>query len=901
MLQSGGSAPEAGERAFDKPKRCRTAAIVFRRALSCVHQRGRAEARSQALQSVGRILPVRRARCSAHRIDMDCGAVQERASQFYDQRRIVANGGGERGFEGSGVIGHKICFSGDRVNNCLSVQVLNSSKSGKPAVMTGGSKIVGLWGDTPPAQAAYEAQLEEQEFSGDGLVDYHDDAEPHVSVPGIHVGAVLCLVLSLGWICFSAWVAWSDFQSGLPAAPQIAAAAAMASAPLALIGVAYMLVMRTSRREASRFANTAAAMRQEAASLESKVAQLNARLREGRAALAEQAEKLLVLGEESAGRLAAINNAMKEEAVAIDRHTAALTQSAEAARADMAVLLTSLPKAQVQTRQMAASLQEAGTSAVEQAESLEAQMATLLERGREAQVVADGAAQRLASHLGQIEAAGETANGRLDEAASRMSALVDASLARTSDALEETRRGIEAQTEAMLAAVEQSRAAIARAGAEDAESLSKRIAEIAIDVEALGARLAAHDGTGRALVAWLGNGLADIEARLAALDSDSVERTERLGDAIAALSGHADRLSSSLAAGGDSAQSLIARAETLLTALDASAREIDETLPASLGRLDLLAQASRQQVMTLAPDLGALEAAAGATIDRLAQTEKLLDQQREAITLLSTAATEQLAASRDQAASLAEFLTKADGQARGLSEHSGPQLIEVMLRVRESAEQAADRAREAMTRIVPEATRALGEASAEAIESAVAARIEAQISAITGAARQAVEAATDASQRLSAQMLTISETTAEIETRFEKGQERAEEANRETFARRVSLLIESLNSSAIDVTKILSNEVTDSAWAAYLKGDRGVFTRRAVRLLDATEARDVLRHYEDDAEFREQVNRYIHDFEAMLRTVLNSREGSPLGVTILSSDMGKLYVALAQAIERLRT
>ena len=53
-------------------------------------------------------------------------------------------------------------------------------------------------------------------------------------------------------------------------------------------------------------------------------------------------------------------------------------------------------------------------------------------------------------------------------------------------------------------------------------------------------------------------------------------------------------------------------------------------------------------------------------------------------------------------------------------------------------------------------------------------------------------------------------------------------------------------------------------------------------------------------EFREQVNRYIHDFEAMLRRVLAEREGSPLGVTMLSSDMGKLYVALAQAIERLR-
>ena len=30
------------------------------------------------------------------------------------------------------------------------------------------------------------------------------------------------------------------------------------------------------------------------------------------------------------------------------------------------------------------------------------------------------------------------------------------------------------------------------------------------------------------------------------------------------------------------------------------------------------------------------------------------------------------------------------------------------------------------------------------------------------------------------------------------------------------------------------------------------------------------------------------------------RDGSALGVTLLSSDMGKLYVALAQAIERLR-
>ena len=41
------------------------------------------------------------------------------------------------------------------------------------------------------------------------------------------------------------------------------------------------------------------------------------------------------------------------------------------------------------------------------------------------------------------------------------------------------------------------------------------------------------------------------------------------------------------------------------------------------------------------------------------------------------------------------------------------------------------------------------------------------------------------------------------------------------------MLIESLNSTAIDVTKMLSHDVSDTSWAGYLKGDRGVFTGTA--------------------------------------------------------------------------
>ena len=81
-----------------------------------------------------------------------------------------------------------------------------------------------------------------------------------------------------------------------------------------------------------------------------------------------------------------------------------------------------------------------------------------------------------------------------------------------------------------------------------------------------------------------------------------------------------------------------------------------------------------------------------------------------------------------------------------------------------------------------------------------------------------------------------------------------------------------------------------------MKGDRGVFTRRAARLIGASETRSLQAHYESDIEFQESVNRYVHDFEAMLRRITAERDGGPMAVTMMSSDMGKLYAALAQIV-----
>ena len=129
----------------------------------------------------------------------------------------------------------------------------------------------------------------------------------------------------------------------------------------------------------------------------------------------------------------------------------------------------------------------------------------------------------------------------------------------------------------------------------------------------------------------------------------------------------------------------------------------------------------------------------------------------------------------------------------------------------------------------------------------------------------------------------------------------AEERLDNDFARRAATITDALNSAAIDITTALASDVADTSWAAYLRGDRGIFTRRSVRLLDNGDAKSVLALYEGEPVFADAVNRYIHDFEGLLRQLLATRDGHALSVTLLSSDKGKLYVALAQAIERLRT
>ncbi len=712
---------------------------------------------------------------------------------------------------------------------------------------------------------------------------------------GLLPGALL--VAGLLWTAAVAWAAWTG---GPATSERIAIAIAAACGPLLLLGLAWLIFGQTRRRETERFREAVRRMSEESVALESVLAIIAGRLEDNHTRLTDEAAKLMSLGDEASDRLGRVTHYLARETAGLDRRAAALEAAAANARVDIGVLLHDLPRAEAQAGAVAEALKQTGLEAHSQAGALEGQLSALIARGREADEVAGGAAQRLGAHLARIDTSAAAAAERIEQSSMAMKLVVDESMSRAADGMESARAALDAQSAALLGAVEQSRAALTSAGDEAAQALGRRLETLTGRVAGLADQIAAQHAAGRALASEIASGIGDIEERFAALGQSGATGAQMMTGAFESVRTCAEHLFTELQQGHEQAGVLIDRAHAMAEALGRVTDTLDGDLKNALTRVEEQASRAQGAAEAIAPAVTGAADATGAITERLAAAEAAATSHEAAAAAAVARLGESLAAVEAQLTQIGAAAGEADTAAARLTGGTAPALVEALLRVRDAAGVAAERARDAITAVIPESAAKLAEASSAALEEALAGPMAERMAQVGAVAADATEAARRASERLTRQLVTIGESAAAVERRIAEARREREAEEADRLPGRVSLLIESLHSAAIDVTKILSNEVTDAAWAAYLKGDRGVFTRRAVRLLDTTEAREVLRHYEEEPEFRDQVNRYVADFENLLRRVLADPDGSALGVTLLSSDMGKLYVALAQAIERLR-
>jgi hypothetical protein len=434
--------------------------------------------------------------------------------------------------------------------------------------------------------------------------------------------------------------------------------------------------------------------------------------------------------------------------------------------------------------------------------------------------------------------------------------------------------------------------------------------------------------------------MAQFSERLRALDAEILQRRDRQQQDSAAIAAHGDIIAGRLA-----------ELEAQITAIAAHGGEAEAALSASLQSLSTRFAASREALTTTNRDIASLTdasvrlleliqagvqhssndlpAAMAKGNERLESMETRIFALRDAVDSANTnsdklsayvlAAGDAIrstigeldglhdkidARSQSHVAGVQDLrasLSATAGDLDALAERTRLELSGAIELLTGTARGAVTTLEEQGATVVADLARKLSEESREAIDRAMQTRAAEIAGQLEEATANAAGVSREATVQLRDQLAKVNELTGNLERRIAHAREKAEEQVDHDFARRVALITEALNSNAIDIAKALSHEVSDSAWAAYLRGDRGIFTRRAVSLLDNGEARSIAQLYESDMEFAEHVNRYVHDFEAMLRQLLSTRDGHALGVTLLSSDMGKLYVALAQGIERLRS
>ncbi len=495
--------------------------------------------------------------------------------------------------------------------------------------------------------------------------------------------------------------------------------------------------------------------------------------------------------------------------------------------------------------------------------------------------------REVARGIGQTQEATIGALRSALEAVSRDSEKLDASLAARSERLNaESAQRLDRQAEQERAAISRLEAMLGELDSEISQRLERHRLQSATVSERANAITAELDRYTERL-AGVATSSEAIEGRLAASLSALTDRLTAARATLSATDGDVDKLTES--------------SVRLLELIQGSARyahnDLPEALAVSEDRLNRLQmgvasvleglQASTANGSALAQDieaagkhLTALAAELSLAQNDLGRSGKahgvLLDELRQAIAALEIAT--------------GEAAGKADGELRRSITALETAITDAIGTIEtDSAERIARVAND------------LGEQSALAIDKAMRQRVAEVTGQLDQAVAHASGATREATIQLRDQLAKVDELVGNLENRVTHARERAAEQVDNDFARRVALITESLNSNSIDIAASLSSDVADTAWAAYLRGDRGIFTRRAVTLLDAGEVKSIQQLFERDEAFREHVSRYIHDFEAILRQVLSTRDGNALGVTLLSSDMGKLYVALAQGIERLRS
>lgn len=768
--------------------------------------------------------------------------------------------------------------------------------------------------DTPPEweelQAIYEAQNrgdnadEDDDDDGDAIATMSEDSsddiwdEAHADTalqpsPLRGVMQIFLGLVALAWSGFFGWSLLPVFTAQADAAPvlpsQLIDYVVQWSVPMILLIAIYLLMMRNSTVEARKFGRITQSLSQESSALQDRLSAVNGELSIAREFLANQKRELDSLGRISTERLLEYGEQLRDIIQESDEKMRVIGDVSATSVANIETLRIQLPVISQSAKDVTNQIGNVGNTAQVHVNDLQ----NAFTRLNACEKNAGSAMAIIVDHGDNVRQRIEAMINTIGDSVAANDDALTAQAMRIAELLEQQGQTVQRDLEAVSNRLNESSASATLAVSHAATAMTEQL-------DAIQATTAQTDQQFKEIIALAQNHVDAMDQRLSAFDDTGTERISRLAFAIAAAGDDLGRLSAQLEQEQDRTAGFAQVADALLARLKQCRNVVEDELQLAMANMQSQVVASKGQLDGLQHGANAIFKATDSFTDQMVVVGQSLAEHNKYLTDMAKQSNLIWAKSDANIIELTEDIRKAHSETADLVNLADTRLAESLRNVQQQARDTRDDVRSTLEQLVGDTAQSLSTESAAVMENVVRVKAAEIVGKLEAAINRAVEATGSATVNLRDQLVKVDELTVHLERRVRDARDRAQEDSDSGFARRFALLSESLNSTSIDIAKIMNKDVSDTSWAAYLKGDRGVFTRRAVRLLDTHEAKEIAQFYENDPLFYDQVNRFIHDFEAMLRNVMSTRDGGVMSVTLLSSDVGKLYVALAQSIARLR-
>lgn len=735
----------------------------------------------------------------------------------------------------------------------------------------------------------------------------------------------IAVALSIVWLAAATAALYVFYQNKpLPSLIELAIFAAGATAPLSVIWLAAGLFSlrsrspaaqvrlqealqaeRRLRRASEQLGENFAAFDGALTVAEHRAETLSSGIQQQMGQLVATVDQLSALADRVEGRLAASASALGASSEALDTLTTRITGSVEQASEQVSGMPAILEPLAGRIDGLAEKLQNTGTTSHDLAESLSRAINQLVLRQRDLNASLGVTDKTAAEILGRIEAVSTSLGAQaqaLDERSDEIVRQLGASRDQVAASMDELTRHLSSVSEATQSMANQQaetleqtlatlRARLSSAAEEAMGELTHQTQHISTGIAALLDQFSAQRQAAAAEVARLHEGWREIETLMAAGLSTQAQSVSELQQRLRALGDEARVLPQALSDGmtaTDQMQNALAETQREAARLTQSlAATIEQAMEAHS-----TVAAAAEQSDTMAGGMQNVSDSAAQLCATLATASETLDRQREELDTLQQSMSQALA-------EITPALSAAREATQSTAIQSSTQLVEALGRIRAMTAQASEALKTAADDIVQTAQSTLRHMSLDSIRDQLVEPLRETMSEVEAASQRGVEATRTAVSNLQGEVSRLNELATSIERRVAETDAYLGQVAEQDLSRAAAHLIESMNSAAIDIAKMLGTDVSDTDWQAYIKGDRSIFARRAVKLADRSERAQITRLFESDGEFRDQVRRYIRDFERLIGRTMAEREGQALSVTLLSSDLGKLYVMLAQSINRL--